>query len=76
MAYLGFHKEGAKFSLATSAHTKGSQTKFSYFSYGEKNNLLPKGAMANGPPIYATENMTTTTIYTEMTLVGGPGTVV
>ena len=31
VAYLGFRKGGAKFSLATSAHTKGGPTKFSNF---------------------------------------------
>ena len=44
VAYLGFQKGGAKFSLATSAHTKGDQTKFSnFFSMSKKNFFWPKG---------------------------------
>ena len=39
MAYLGFQKEGAKFSLATSAHTKGGQTKFSIFLVCQNKNF-------------------------------------
>ena len=35
VGYLGFQK-GAKFSLATSAHTKGAQLSFQNFSCGEK----------------------------------------
>ena len=40
MAYVGFHKEGAKFSLATSTHTKGAQTMFSYFFLWWKQNFF------------------------------------
>ena len=44
VAYLGFHKGGAKFSLATSAHTKGGPNYvFPIFFYGEKHNFLPRG---------------------------------
>ena len=42
---------GGKFSLATSAHTKGGQTKFSNFCSMSKKILLAKrGAMAQCPP--------------------------
>ena len=45
-------KRGGKFSLATSAHTKGGQTKFSnFFSMSKKNFFWPKGgAWHNAPP--------------------------
>ena len=59
MAYLGFHKEGAKFSLATSsAYTKGAEPDFYIFPYGEivfcQRGLLGKGAHGPMPPKYAT----------------------
>ena len=53
VAYLGFQKGGAKFSLATSAHTKGGgQTKFSnFFSMSKKIFFGQRGgAMAQWPP--------------------------
>ena len=39
VAYLGFQKEGAKFSLATSAHTMGGGANqvFQFFYYVKKN---------------------------------------
>ena len=50
MAYLGFHK-GGKFSLATSAYTKGEGANqvFQIFSY-VKNFFLPKGGHGPMPP--------------------------
>ena len=52
MAYLGFHKGGAKFSLATSAYTKGGQTRFSnFFPMSKKKFLAKGGAMAQWPPL-------------------------
>ena len=46
VAYLGFKKWGTKFSLNTSAHTKGEgKLSFPNFSYSDKN-VLPKGVMA------------------------------
>ena len=47
VAYLGFRKGGAKFSLATSAHTKEGPTKFSNFCSMSKKNFLAKGG--HGP---------------------------
>ena len=47
MVYLGFHKEG-KFSLATSAYTRG-QTMFSNFFLGKNWFCLPRGVMAQCP---------------------------
>ena len=47
MVYLGFHT-GGKFFLATSAHTKGRQTMFSYFL--AKADFLAKGGIAQSPP--------------------------
>ena len=52
VVYLGFQK-GGKFSLATSAHTRGGggQTKFSnFFSMSKKNLFGQRGAMAQWPP--------------------------
>ena len=44
-------KRGAKFSLATSAHTKGGQPSFPIFFQCKKKNFLAKGgAMAQWPP--------------------------
>ena len=43
VAYLGFQKEGAICLLATSAHTKGGQTKFSNFFSMSTNIFLAKG---------------------------------
>ena len=54
MAYLGFHKEGAKFSLATSAYMKGGQIMFSNFFPMAKNFFCQRGAMAQWPPKYTT----------------------
>ena len=46
VAYLEFHEEGAKFSLATSAYTKGGAKPcfptFTFFPMAQKN-LLAKG---------------------------------
>ena len=58
VAYLGFQKgggRGAKFSLATSAHTKGGQTKFSnFFSMSNKFFFAQKGGHGlMAPPKYA-----------------------
>ena len=49
VAYLGFKKEGAKFSLATSAHTKGGGAKpsFPIFLVCQKKLFLAKGG--HGP---------------------------
>ena len=52
VAYLGFQKEGAKFSLATSAYTsqRGAKPYFPIFSYSEKKFFLAKwGPWPNGP---------------------------
>ena len=44
-------KRGAKFSLATSAHTKGgAKPSFPIFVVCQKKFFLPKGAMAQWPP--------------------------
>ena len=53
VAYLGFQKGGAKFSLATSAHTKGgAKPSFPIFLVCQKKFFLAKGggAMAQWPP--------------------------
>ena len=52
VAYLGFRKGGAKFSLATSAHTKGgAKPSFPIFLVCQKKFFLAKGgAMAQWPP--------------------------
>ena len=51
VAYLGFRKRGAKFLLATSAHTKEGANKFSnFFSMSKKNYFGQRGAMAQWPP--------------------------
>ena len=55
VAYLGFQNGGAKFLLATSAHTKEGQTKFFNFSYCEKKNFAKGGPWPKGPPKYATD---------------------
>ena len=44
-------KRGAKFLLATSAHTEGGQTKFSKFFLWRKIFFWPKGGMAQWPPL-------------------------
>ena len=52
-------KRGATFLLATSAQTKGGQTKFSNFFLWWKNFFLPKGSWPNGPlntPLVANNN--------------------
>ena len=55
VAYLGFHKGGAKFSLATSAYTKGGQTRFSKFFPMPKKFFFAKGGHGPmAPPKYAT----------------------
>ena len=46
VAYLGFHKGEAKFSLATNAYTKWGQTMISYFFLWQKD-FLAKGG--HGP---------------------------
>ena len=43
VAYLGFRKRGAKFSLATSAHTKEGTNQVFQFFQCQKKNFLPKG---------------------------------
>ena len=52
VAYLGFQKGGAKFSLATSAHTKGgANPNFQFFLVCQKKNFFgQRGAMAQRPP--------------------------
>ena len=49
VAYLGFQKGGAKFLLATSAHTKGeAKLRFSnFFIMSKKKFLAKRGAMAD-----------------------------
>ena len=55
VAYLGFQKGGAKFSLAASAHTKGAKPSFPIFLVCEKKNFWPKGGHGPmAPPKYAT----------------------
>ena len=60
VAYLGFQKGGAKFSLATSAHTKGGGAKpsFPIFLVCKKNFFFAKGGGHGpmAPPKYATEH--------------------
>ena len=54
MAYLGFRKGGAKFSLATRAHTKeGANQFFQFFFNVKKNFFFPKGHGPMAPPKYA-----------------------
>ena len=55
---LGFRKGGAKFSLATSAHTKeGANQVFQFFFNVKKGFFLAKGgAMTQWPPKYAPGN--------------------
>ena len=62
VAYLGFQK-GGKFSLATNAHTKGGQTKFSNFFQCQRKIFLAKGGMAQWPPKYASAQHTDYPIY-------------
>ena len=46
---------GAKFSLATSAYTKGGPNQvFEFFSYVKNIFLTKRGPWPNGPPKYAT----------------------
>ena len=54
VAYLGFHKREGKFSLVTSAYTKG-QTMFSYFFLWRKTHFAREGHRPMPPPRYATE---------------------
>ena len=49
VTYLGFHKGGAKFLLATSAHTKGAKPRFPIFSYVKKFFLPKRRTWPNGP---------------------------
>ena len=50
VAYLGFHKGGAKFSLATSAYTKGAKPGFPKFFLCQQIFFCQRGAMAQWPP--------------------------
>ena len=54
VAYLGFQNGGAKFSLATSAHTKRGQTKFSNF-FPMSKKICQRRMAQCPPPKYATD---------------------
>ena len=56
VAYIGFHEEGPNF--------PGPNHVFIFFSYGKKKILLPKGAMAQWPPKYATGQCKTSFWFT------------
>ena len=54
VAYLGFQKGGAKFLLATSAHTKGGNQVFQFFPIVKKIFFCQRGPWPNAPTKYAT----------------------